>query len=773
MNKLNDNAKTILARLLSAENISVEFSKKMQTAAFDPKNRVLIMPVFDNVSADVDALFLGHECGHALFTPQDSITEVNSLKKSGLKDLVNIVEDARIEKMMQKKFGGLRRSFYNAYDELFNKRFFGVGYDDVHDLSFPNRLNLHFKVGSRLGIHFSVEEQVFVDRIENADSWADVMEISNDLYEYIAQTEEENEEEEETDTLGNASEGPQSSDDNEEEKENSSDGEDEENEDSEENQQQDYSFEESEEDDEGEEEGASAGQADEGEEDDADTEDTDNTQTATDESFSGQQDESDNPIDASTQDSFDNNTKDLATDLEDEHNDVVNLKIADPILENLVITPSEVRKLIDSAIVWGKTNYQNASIADISDARELANSFKNSQNSAVNLMAKEFEMRKSAAEHQRSRVAKTGVLNPNKLHSYRFNEDIFLRQSIVEEGKNHGFIMFLDWSSSMTSSMADTISQVQLLALFCKKINVPFEVYAFSNNSNDIVSKLGCSNRRFVETQKEFEGSLKFCQGFKVFQFFKSGMKTRDFNDAFVSLEYLKQQYNSSSEKYFVPPQGMALRGTPLGEAIMAAVPLTENFKKNNGLQIVNTIFLTDGAGQLPRSSMRKTESDLWGNSWDQAYIPSHHNGVYIHDQGRVYRTSISTRFHIYNDIWNTLYQILKDRTGCNLIGFYIAPNNKRAFNREAQHLFAENWQSYEVVNETFKQMRNEGFIDISYCCFDRYILIPSTKLSLQDEELSVNSEMTKAKMAKSFIKQRKAGQTNKKMLREFVEAVA
>jgi len=32
---------------------------------------------------------------------------------------------------------------------------------------------------------------------------------------------------------------------------------------------------------------------------------------------------------------------------------------------------------------------------------------------------------------------------------------------------------------------------------------------------------------------------------------------------------------------------------------------------------------------------------------------------------------------------------------------------------------------------------------------------------------------MTKAKMAKAFLKQRKAGQTNKKMLREFVEAVA
>ena len=229
-NKLNENAKTILARLLATENISVEFNSSINTAAFDPKNRVLIMPVFEEVSTDVDSLFLGHECGHALFTPQDSIQEINSYRKTGLKDLVNVVEDARIEKLMQKKFGGLRRSFYNAYTELYEKNFFGTGDTDLNTLSFENRLNLHFKVGSRLGIRFSDEEQVFVDRIDNATDWSDVVDISNDLYDYITSKKEEEPEPEPEDVIGDSSEGTNSSDEDDQEQEESSAGDSEEDE---------------------------------------------------------------------------------------------------------------------------------------------------------------------------------------------------------------------------------------------------------------------------------------------------------------------------------------------------------------------------------------------------------------------------------------------------------------------------------------------------------------------------------------------------------------
>jgi len=779
-NKLNENAKTILARLLATENISVEFNSSINTAAFDPKNRVLIMPVFQEVSTDVDSLFLGHECGHALFTPQDSLEEINNYRKKGLKDLVNVVEDARIEKLMQKKFGGLRRSFYNAYTELYEKNFFGTGDTDLNTLSFENRLNLHFKVGSRLGIRFSDEEQVFVDRIDNATDWSDVVDISNDLYDYITSKKEEEPEPE--DVIGDSTEGTNSSDEDNQEQQQNSAGDSEEDEEEEKGEPQGSEQSSEETDEEGEEESSSAGQ---GEDEDEETDEDDDSQAqqkSDDESISGgQESDSDDLVDTSTQENFDNSQQSLVND--NEHNErIANVKLPVFNLDNLVVTPSEIVKLINYSVDYYRNNYSNASIATLSDAVESANQFKTSQKSAVNLMAKEFEMKKSAAEHQRTRVAKTGVLNPNKLHSYKFNEDIFLRQNIVSDGKNHGFIMFLDWSSSMAANMTDTISQVQLLALFCKKINVPFEVYAFSNSMNEIHEALECSSDRFDNVREKADGSFVTVHGFKLFQFFKSGMKNIEFNQAFTALEYIKKSFsysNVSNDKYFMTPNGMTLRGTPLGEAIMASVPLVERFKKENSLQIVNTVFLTDGAGQLPQSYLKKEKvrNSPWNTDYQTHWFSSTKDSVYIHDQGRIYKTSISNHWNLYNELWKSLYQILKDRTGCSLTGFYISPNRKNHFRRDSNHLFAgENL--YEInpegVDGIFKTMKKDGYASIKYCSYDSFILIPTNKLNLdEDNELAVDSEMTKAKMANAFIKNRKNNQTNKKMLREFVEIVA
>ena len=42
--KINNNAKSYLAKLLATENISVEH-KKVQTAYFDVKSRLLVLPI--------------------------------------------------------------------------------------------------------------------------------------------------------------------------------------------------------------------------------------------------------------------------------------------------------------------------------------------------------------------------------------------------------------------------------------------------------------------------------------------------------------------------------------------------------------------------------------------------------------------------------------------------------------------------------------------------------------------------------------------------------
>ena len=78
--------KGTLAKLLATENLTVEH-RRVSTASFDVNNRVLVLPVWE-ASETVYDLLVGHEVGHALYTPN---VPVNAPK-----GFVIVKEDARI-----------------------------------------------------------------------------------------------------------------------------------------------------------------------------------------------------------------------------------------------------------------------------------------------------------------------------------------------------------------------------------------------------------------------------------------------------------------------------------------------------------------------------------------------------------------------------------------------------------------------------------------------------------------------------------------------------
>ena len=459
--------KSLLAKLMASENINVEYRNNVSTAMFNTESRTLIMPILKDISDSTTDLFLGHEVGHSLFTPQGEIGKIMERGPS-YKSLVNIVEDARIEKMIQSKFPGLSRNFYDGYSELMDRNFFGLNGRDVNDLNFMDRINIHFKIGTRAGVNFTDEEQVFIDRIAKLRHWNETVEISDELLKYCEEKDEDTESEfddnefdtgdGDDDSVDNFD--PSASDDSESEK--SDDGE-------------------------TSDEPAEDGNSDEPTDSDSsdDTEDTNNS--IGDESESDSEDDGDEPaattnreggefdgrneLVSETMESFEDHLKDLV----DTETEYTYGRIPKVELDKVVIPMSKWNEMIDTY----DDDLGNDKVMGL--AKENFLKFRSENKSLVSYLSKEFEMRKKADEHKRTKVAKTGILNPNKLHSYKFNEDLFLRSEIVTSGKNHGFIMYLDWSGSMTEDMSNTIDQLKLLTLFCKKINVPFEAYAFTD----------------------------------------------------------------------------------------------------------------------------------------------------------------------------------------------------------------------------------------------------------------------------------------------------
>ena len=87
--------KSQLAKLLATEDIVVEH-KHVEQAQFNVQSRVLILPLWEKASNDVYDMLVGHEVGHALFTP-----DVDPPRDIPFQ-FVNVVEDARIEKLMKR-----------------------------------------------------------------------------------------------------------------------------------------------------------------------------------------------------------------------------------------------------------------------------------------------------------------------------------------------------------------------------------------------------------------------------------------------------------------------------------------------------------------------------------------------------------------------------------------------------------------------------------------------------------------------------------------------
>ena len=185
--------KSIIAKLLSEEDISV-VQKKTKTAAFNVENRELILPIWkEEMSKDVSDLFICHEIGHALYTSRDMLQKMTDRKID--KSYVNIIEDARIEKMVQDKYLGTRSCFTRGYNELLSKDFFGLKDKDLNDFNLADRINLHFKGVEN--VPFSSVEQTLVDKVAKVKTEDEVLDLAQELMDFTDKNEDSQGEEQE------------------------------------------------------------------------------------------------------------------------------------------------------------------------------------------------------------------------------------------------------------------------------------------------------------------------------------------------------------------------------------------------------------------------------------------------------------------------------------------------------------------------------------------------------------------------------------------------
>lgn len=199
--KKNLDYKDIVGKLMSQENISIVHSPNAKTASFDLESRTLFLPEFANVSEDVYDLMIGHEVSHALNTPKQGWHKSTEKRGANFKTFLNVVEDARIEKMIQRKFPGLKSSFKKGYKELYDMDMFGIrekSRKELDDMLLIDRLNIYFKLGQyQSGVSFKENEYQYIEEMENLKTWKDVVTLAEKLFEYCKEEMKEKEQEQE------------------------------------------------------------------------------------------------------------------------------------------------------------------------------------------------------------------------------------------------------------------------------------------------------------------------------------------------------------------------------------------------------------------------------------------------------------------------------------------------------------------------------------------------------------------------------------------------
>ena len=731
---VNREVKGTLAKLLATEDLIIEH-RNCETAQFDVERRVLTLPIWDQATEAVYDMLVSHEVGHALYTPRS--WDFKEVPQSFL----NVVEDARIEKLMKRRYQGLPKTFFAGYKELSEQDFFEVQ-GNVTRFSLIDKINLQYKIGNFQFIPFTDEEQVFVDAVGECETFEDVEKVSRDIYEYMkeefdhqekADAEDNDSEFEMPDISSNPDLGDDSQDPFSEEPPIDADTDGQE-----------------ETDDGTESEGGDLTQ---------DVEDTDHIQEG------GR--EGGDPLEAQTDKIFTDKVKDYVKHggYETEY---VEIDKVDP--DKLIISWKEILEMSEERYQVQMPKYPddgqlwryNVEKADLDKSEQDYREFFKSSQKEVNYLVKEFECRKAASSYARATTSRTGVLDTAKLHTYRYNEDLFKKVTNLPQGKNHGMIFLLDWSGSMSNCLFDTVKQVLQLTWFCQKVGIPYRVYAFSNSIY--------SNNYYDRTEDKFEeklGKISFNQGFGLLEMLSSEGNKKDKDRSALAL-WRNAGVNSTQPKVWQRvysmgcPAILGLSGTPLMEAIAAMHSVLPQFIKKTGAEKVSLSILTDGEAAQPTYNCKR--SAIAG---DNLFRNSFNGRCQLRDRktGRVYARKDNPL-----EQTNIFIQNLKDSfRQVQMLGFrLITPRDTSGYFRMIQYMGFIN----EISDEAIKRFRKQKFYEVTESPYDKLFVMPTTNIVDDNPLDDLKEDATKAQVGAAFKKMFKNKASNKKMLASFAETV-
>lgn len=696
----------MLARLLCRENIEIR-EGNFDTASFDTKNRILCMPKWDFAeNPGLCDMVIGHEISHAKYTDDDAWAAWNNVHPNK-HAVLNIIEDIRIERKIQKLYPGLITPFREGRKHMFESDLFQLSGKDPNTFGLLDRINIRAKLGDHVEVDLSDKEQEFFDRCEKAETMPEVVQLAEEAIGMIKDEQQPEPEPTPTPDDEDLEEGeePQEGQSQPGDQEPDEDGEEQE--------------------EETEESSGGNAEADEEEPQGEDTEQEDSS--AEDTSGDAAQEATDPDADYD----FTSQTQEAMDEFLDQSREKVDRTLytarGDELLKKIV-------------------PYEEVAEARYHRKRLEAEfrKFEADNKSRVALMVNEFNRKKAAYQYSRATESRTGRLNMNKLHQYKIDDNIFQSVTQLADAKDHGMVMFIDYSGSMQSMLNAVIRQTAVLVMFCKKVGIPFEVYGFTTNS--------CSLNRSIDPD-DVSDQLAF-DSTNIFELVSSRLNRAEYHNAMVGLVGAAVSHDSY---YHARSSIESLGGTPLDETIIISAEIIDRFKRKHRIQKTNVIFLTDGESNGYRTV----------NKYGGPYRRIQWRGRQIHMRGGQQDTAI-------------LFEELKQMTDCTLIGYRMGYT--------LQLRRAMNWpfQIPDGQRELLKTaLRKEKCVSIKDTYgYDILFLIRADSLDIvtDDEEenedtpqrvFDMNDKKAMRQMQKEYSKASAARRDSRVFVNKFTEIIA
>jgi uncharacterized protein with von Willebrand factor type A (vWA) domain len=728
-------ASDLSARLLATENLSV-IRARTRTASFDIKSRILTLPMWKDMTPEIEDMLIGHEVGHALYTDDTYIEPLKETPK--LHSYMNVLEDVRIEKLIKRKYPGLRKRMNEGYKQLNDRDFFGTKQvQDFDELLLIDKINLYFKAGFQCGVTFTPDEKVFVNRAERTETVDEIIALANDIYAYSKQVAEERkqnaklqqQEEDEEDEDGDDDEDPMYGD---------------------------FDIDDN----------------DDFEEQDAgDDEDLKpakkNKQSAL---QNDDKSELGDDLESKTERAFQNKLEDLA----DDSTEYKYWKFDTDYFKDPVIGYKQILNETKAPEQWDVDNpelidYRTRYMSEEEKAKFKATEsadfvqFKTDSVRTVNYLVKEFEMKKSAQMHKRAMVSKIGSLDMKKVYAYKLQDDLFKRVTSLPQGKNHGMVLLVDWSGSMNEVLKDTMKQVINLAMFCNRVQIPYRVFAFTTDYNDRVTQTQAEREAYHAwrtTRREENNLIDCADRFHLLEFFSSKMTTTEFNS--MSRRVLDYR--------FMWNEGYNTGGTPLNEALVYCYDKLGAFIKNNNIEKTTFITLTDGEGgalnTYTSGRFDDSRTEIVDGTYKRIKIKN-----FIKDEVTQKTYEIG---RLSGNQTEMILRMMKDRYNVSMVGFHICQNRGRDL-RSVAHSNLPNYTGdiYSLVETWKKDFRNNGFASVKNTGRDELFLIPQSSTKIQEGELDVKTNANAKAIARNFGKFLNVKKTSRVLLNRFVGLVA